>query len=148
MSELLRKSHSATNLVYHVVCPIKYRRKIISDKVKHTIFRTCKTIANNHEIYFIEVGTDMDHVHFLIQSVPTYSATQLVSIIKIAIAKAVFKYHPEVKQYLWGGELWTDGYYMNTVSSFTTENAVAEYVRNQGNGAYEVISVAGLLCQS
>ena len=144
MSKLIKSSHNATNLVYHLVCPIKYRREIISDKVRRTIFLTCKTIADNHGIYFIEVGTDLDHVHFLFQSVPTYSPSQIVSIIKITIAKAVFKYNPEVKRYLWGGELWTDGYYMNTVSMVTTESAVADYVKNQGNNQYSAISSAGL----
>ena len=141
MSTQINKSHNVTNLVYHLVCPIKYRRDVISDKVKYTIFRTCQSITRNHEIYFIEVGTDINHVHFLIQTVPTYSPTQLVSIIKINIAKAVFKYNPEVKRYLWNGEFWTDGYYMDTVSVKSTENVIADYVRNQGNNRYDAISV-------
>ena len=136
MSKLVRSAHNATNLVYHIVCPIKYRRNVISDKVKYTIFRTCQSIAGNHDVYFIEVGTDGDHVHFLLQAVPTYSPTEIVRILKITIAKAVFKYNPEIKGYLWGGELWTDGYYMNTVSSVTTEAAVADYVRKQGYQDY------------
>jgi len=90
-------------------------------------------------LYFIEVGTDLNQVHFLVQSVPTYSPTQIVTIIKSYIARAVFKYNPEVKRKLWGGELWTDGYYLATVSVDSTEKVVANYVRNQGNNSYDVV---------
>ena len=128
-------------LVYHIVCPIKYRRNVITDKVKYTIFRTCKTLSETHELYFIEVGTDGNHVHFLVQAVPTYSPTEIVTTIKSNIGRAVFKYNPEVKRYLWGGELWTDGYYVTTVSTELTEEVVANYVRNQGNNEYEPIVV-------
>ena len=144
MSKLLRLSHNASNLVYHLVCPIKYRRAVITDKVEYTIFRTCQTLSKNHELYFIEVGTDLNHVHFLIQTVPTYSPTQLVKIIKINIAKAIFKYTPEVKRYLWDGEFWTDGYFMETVSVKATENVIADYVRSQGNKLYRPVSTHGI----
>lgn len=136
MSRVLRKSHNVSLIVYHIVCPIKYRRSVITDKVRYTIFRTCQSISENHELYFIEVGTDLNHVHFLVQSVPTYSPTQIVGIIKSKIARAVFQYNPEVKCKLWGGELWTDGYYVTTVSTELTEKVIANYVRNQGNQLY------------
>ena len=145
MSILIKKSHNATILVYHIVCPIKYRHDIIDDKIKLTIFRTCQTIAKSHELYFIEVGTDINHVHFLVQSVPTHSPTEIVTIIKSNIARAVFRYHPYIKKQLWGGELWTDGYYAVTVSQSNTESVVADYVSNQGNGNYEAIAAEGLI---
>ena len=139
MSKYVKKSHNASKLVYHLVCPIKYRRNIVSDRVKYTIFRTCKSISEAYELYFIEVGTDGDHVHFLIQSVPTYSPTEIVTIIKSFIAQAVFKYNPEVKRYLWGGEFWTDGYFVATISESATEDVVANYVRTQGHGKYDKV---------
>jgi len=144
MSKLIKRSHNASILVYHIVCPIKYRYDIIDDKIKHTIFRTCRSIAKTHQLYFIEVGTDHDHVHFLVQSVPTHSPTQIVSVIKSTIARAVFRYHPYIKKRLWNGELWTDGFYVVTVSEANTESVVADYVRNQGNGCYAAIALDGL----
>lgn len=148
MSKVIRKSHNVSLIVYHIVCPIKYRRNVVSDKVKYTIFRTCQSISEKHELYFIEVGTDLNHVHFLVQSVPSNSPTELVNIIKSNIARAVFRYNPEVKKYLWGGEFWTDGYYVATVSTELTEKVIANYVRNQGNSQYETISKDTVLQQS
>jgi len=83
-------------------------------------------------MYFIEIGTDLDHVHFLIQGVPTMSPKEIIQIIKSITAKEMFKRHPEVKLKLWGGEFWTKGYYVNTVGRHGDENTIQEYVKEQG----------------
>ncbi len=141
MNNIMKRSHNALELVYHIVCPIKYRRDVITDKVKYMIFRTCQSLSKTHDLYFIEVGTDGNHGHFLVQSVSTYSPTQIVTIIKSNIGRAVFKYNPEVKRYLWGGELWTDGYFVATVSTKSTLDVIADYVKNRGNNEYEPVLV-------
>ena len=82
---------------------------------------------------FLEIGTDQDHVHFLVQSVPTYGVTKTVSIIKSITAREIFKRCPQVKKQLWGGEFWTDGYFASTVGKNGNENTVANYVKQQGN---------------
>ena len=92
----------------------------------------CIEIEKRYEIHFLEIGTDLNHVHFLVQSVPKFSATQIITILKSIIAKKVFEKHPEVKKQLWGGEFWSDGYFVNTVSKFGDENSISRYVREQG----------------
>ena len=47
-------------------------------------------------------------------------------------ARRIFAEHPEVKEKLWGGELWTDGYFVSTVGRTSNEEVVAKYVRKQG----------------
>lgn len=81
---------------------------------------------------FLEIGTDKDHVHLLIQSVPTYSVTKIVTIIKNITAREIFKRYPHVKKILWGGEFWTDGYFASTVGKHGDENMIGKYVKNQG----------------
>ena len=85
-----------------------------------------------YEIEFIEIGTDKDHVHFLIQSVPTMSPSKIIKAVKSITAKEIFKLHPEVKEKLWGGEFWTKGYYVNTVGRHGDENTIQAYVQSQG----------------
>ena len=134
MSEYIHKSHNVSVLMYHIVCPAKYRRAIFSEAVKRTLVETCKGISERYEIHFLEIGTEEDHVHFLIQSVPKYSPTRIVTIIKSITAKRIFSENPEVKKQLWGGELWTDGYFVNTVSRHGNEETITNYVKNQGQG--------------
>ena len=133
MSENIHKSHNVSRLMYHFVLPTKYRRVVVDDKVEQVIKETCEEICNRFDIYFLEIGTDKDHVHFLIQSVPKYSPTQIVRIIKSITAKEVFARCPDVKKKLWGGEFWSDGFYVATVSEHGNEKVIANYVKNQGD---------------
>ena len=119
-------------LLYHVVFPTKYRRVVIDEHVDQVIKETCVEIEKRYEIHFLEIGTDKDHIHFLIQSVPRYDVTELVTTIKSITAKEVFKQCPEVKKQLWGGEFWTDGYFATTVGKHGNEDMISNYVKTQG----------------
>ena len=112
MSKNIRKSHNVSKLMYHFVLPAKYRRVVIDEKVDQVLKETCVEISKRYPIYFLEIGTDKDHVHFLVQSVPKYSPTQIVRVIKSITAREVFAQCPDVKKKLWGGEFWSDGFYM------------------------------------
>lgn len=83
-------------------------------------------------------------MHFLIQSVPNYSPTQIVKIVKSIIAKEVFARCPEVKKKLWGGNFWSSGYYVATVSEHGNEKVIANYVKNQGNEYKKIFRNTGL----
>jgi putative transposase len=133
MSELVRKSHNVSVLLYHFVCPAKYRRVVIDKKVDEIIKQTCLEISKRYEIKFIEIGTDGDHVHFLIQSIPRYSPTKIIQTVKSITAREVFRQAPEVKKQLWGGEFWSDGYYVSTVGRYGSEETIRKYVQNQGD---------------
>ena len=151
MSESIHKSHNVSNLMYHFVFLAKYRRVVIDENVDKIIKETCVEISKRYEIYFLEIGTDKDHVHFLIQSVPRYSPAQIVRIVKSITAKEVFAKCPEVKKKLWGGEFWSDGFYVATVSEHGNEKVIANYVKNQGdeyNKMYRVDYVEGQMSLS
>ena len=138
MSEHILKRHNKTLLLYHVVCPAKYRRKVFTEEVENTLKEVCIDIDERHEMHFVEIGADEDHVHFLIQSVPVLSPHRIVQIIKSITAKEVFRLHPEVKQKLWGGKFWTSGYYANTVGQYGNEKVIKEYVRKQGRIYHQI----------
>jgi REP element-mobilizing transposase RayT len=134
MSEYIHKSHNVSVLMYHIVCPCKYGSVVISEEVDKTIKETCEEISKRYEIIFLEIGAEGDHVHFLVQSVPTYSPTRIVTTIKSITAKEAFRKHPEVKKQLWGGEFWSDGHFVSTVGKHGNEDTIANYVKAQGRG--------------
>ena len=119
--------------MYHIVLPAKYRRVIFDDEVDEVLKNVCLEIENRYQIKFLEIGTDKDHVHFLVQSVPTYSPTKIVRIIKSITAKEIFQRAPEVKKQLWGGEFWSKGFFVSTVGKSGDEEKIGKYVKNQGN---------------
>ncbi|MDD5202655.1 MAG: IS200/IS605 family transposase [Sulfurimonas sp.] len=93
---------------------------------------TCLEITQRYEIGFLEIGNNEDHVHFLVQSVPTLAISRIVTIIKSITAREIFKTHKEVKKILWGGSLWSSGYYTNTIGQYAKEEMIIKYVKNQG----------------
>ena len=131
-SKYIHKSHNVTVLLYHIVSSAKYRRVVLTDDVDKVLVNTCEEIEKRYELRFLEVGTDDDHVHFLVQSVPSYSVTKMVTLIKSIIAREVFRQCPEVKKQLWGGEFWGKGFFVNTVGQHGTEDKIAKYVKEQG----------------
>ncbi len=122
--------------MYHLVFPAKYRRAVIDGQVDSEIKAVCLKIENRYQVKFLEIGTDKDHVHFLVQSVPTYSVTKLVTLIKSLTAREIFRRCPHVKKMLWGGEFWSDGYFASTVGKHGDETMIGDYVKGQG-GTYQ-----------
>jgi len=142
LSEYIHKSHNVTVLLYHYVCPAKYRRIVFDEDVDFVLKEVCEDIELRYEIRFLEIGTDKDHVHFLIQTVPKLSPTQIITIVKSITAKEIFKRCPQVKKKLWGGQFWTDGYYVSTVGQRGNEKTISEYVKSQGKeGEYRKLVV-------
>jgi REP element-mobilizing transposase RayT len=80
----------------------KYRRAVFDEQVDAVLREVCLEIEKRYEIKFIELGVDKDHVHFLIQSVPMYSVTKLVTMIKSLTAREVFKRCPKSEKTVMG----------------------------------------------
>lgn len=132
MSKHVYKRHNKNLLLYHAVCPVKYRRKVFTKEVEKGLTAICLEIEKRYEIGYHEIGIDEDHVHFLIQTIPTISPSNAVQTTKSITAKQIFKKFPEVKTMLWGGKFWTSGYYINTVGQYANEKVIADYVKDQG----------------
>lgn len=139
MGHFISKSHNKSMLIYHLVCTIKYRRDVLTKEVTNSLVNICMNIQENSDIEFIEIGTDINHVHFLFQATPSYSISQYVKLIKGKIGNNIFKTNPEIKNKLWGGEFWGGGYWIVTVSQHVTEDVIREYVREQGKNKYDLL---------
>ncbi|MBP9760360.1 MAG: IS200/IS605 family transposase [Candidatus Pacebacteria bacterium] len=124
--------HNKSLLIFHLVCPIKYRRKIFTEGNQTTFKSICSELAERYNFRFLEIGLDEDHAHFLIQTAPNILISHMVQTIKSITAIEMFKRHPEVKVFLWGGQFWTDGYYINTVGQYGNLGILKNYVKNQG----------------
>ena len=132
-SKYIHKRHNVTVLLYHLVFPAKYRRSVLSPEVDLIIKEVCLEIEKRYEVIFLEIGSDKDHIHMLIQLSPKYSISEAVQMIKSITAKQVFLRYPEVKKQLWGGEFWSSGYFAATVGQHGNEEMISRYVKNQGN---------------
>ena len=137
----IKKPHNKTLLIYHLVCPVKYRRDVFTTEVSHTLTTVCLEFGPAYDIYFLEIGIDTDHVHFLIQTIPNIRLSDIVKKIKSITARAIFSHHKVVKTKLWGGHFWTQGYYANTVGN-ASMSIITNYVKNQGYPEYHQLHSA------
>lgn len=77
MSEHLFKRHNKTLLLYHLVFPLKYRKGVITDEIGESLKEICIGISERYEIHFFEICYESNHVHFLVQSVPSLSVSEI-----------------------------------------------------------------------
>ena len=133
MSEHILKSHNKTLLLYHLVFPLKYRKGVVTNEVGESLKIICLEISERFEMNFVEIGYEPNHVHFLVQSVPTVSVSEVIRVLKSVTAREIFQKHPEIKSKLWGGNFWASGFYANTVGQYANEEVIKKYVENQGD---------------
>ncbi len=124
--------HCAYDAHYHIVFPVKYRKALLSHDIELAIVQIAKEIGERYEIDFENIGCDLNHIHLLVSFHPKYSGAQVVQKFKSITARELFKRFPELKKDLWGGEFWSDGYYIATVGERGNWNIVKKYIQNQG----------------
>ena len=124
--------HNVSECYYHIQITIKYRRSVLNEEVQRVIKESLREFSERYAIEITELGFDQNHIHLLCRFLPTYSGGQVIRVIKSVTAREVFKQAPEVKRQLWGGEFWTDGYYIATISGRGSKKVIEQYIRNQG----------------
>jgi putative transposase len=124
--------HNISECHYHIQITVKYRKSLLNPKVEEVIVKALKGIKERYAIAISEIGFDQNHVHILCRFLPKYSGGQVIKIMKSISAKGIFREVPEIKEELWGGEFWTDGYYIATISGKGNKEVIEKYIRNQG----------------
>ena len=129
---VIKSNHCVYDTHFHIVFPVKYRKALLDESTSVAILEIAKEIEERYEINFEKIGTDGNHIHILCSFHPKYSGAQIVGMYKSITARELFKRFPELRKKLWGGEFWSDGYYLATVSEHGNWNTVKQYVENQG----------------
>lgn len=125
--------HNAYQIHYHFVTPVKYRKAIFgSPDREQTLIQICTEIEERYQIDFEQIGIDQNHVHYLLSAAPKYAPSQIIQIVKSITARLLFQKYPELKKDLWGGELWTDGFFVATVGEGGNKDVIKRYVAKQG----------------
>ena len=124
--------HCTFEIHYHIVFPVKYRKALLSEPLVLYIKEVGKELEERYDLEIEQMGCDGNHIHLLLSAHPKYAPGQLVRLFKSITARNLFRQFPELKKELWGGEFWTDGYYVGTVSQKNNWKIVEQYVKNQG----------------
>jgi len=130
--------HCAWQIHYHIVFPVKYRKALLDSDVTAIIEETAVGISERYAIEIEALGCDRDHVHLLCGADPKVAPGKIVQIFKSITACEIFRRKSQVKKELWGGEFWTDGYYVATVGERANWDTVQNYVEKQGTPKTEI----------
>lgn len=123
-----RTHHAVYDLKYHLVWIPKYRKSVLKGEVAAYVKAVFHQIAEQYEMKIDVVEVVEDHVHMLIYAPPRYSPSQIVQRMKSISAREVFRKFPQVKKQLWGGEFWSDGYFVRSVGDEVTTELIRKYI--------------------
>ena len=118
------------SIQYHIVWCVKYRHKILTEKIEKRLRKIINKIAEENKFKIILMNTDLDHVHLLVECSPQHYIPNIIKALKGVSARLLLKEFPELKQKLWGGHLWNPSYFIATVSE-NTEEQIKQYILSQ-----------------
>lgn len=124
--------HCAYQIHYHIVFPVKYRKALLSEGIVKSLKEITYGLEERYGLEIEELGCDRNHIHLLCGAHPKYAPGQLVRLYKSITARELFRRHPSLKRELWGGEFWSDGYYVGTVGERGNRTVVENYIKSQG----------------
>lgn len=119
------------NINYHFIWCVKYRRKVLTSEICERLYEILQLIANEKGFTIVEckVGEE-DHVHCFVSAPPKISATQIIKYLKGMSGIYILKEFPELRHFLWRGQLWNGSYFCETIGSTSEEN-IKKYIERQ-----------------
>jgi putative transposase len=131
MDQLSRNSHHVFYLHYHFVWIPKYRHKVFSEPYRTALKSIIRQTAYNYDMEVTEIEIPPDHIHMTLKALPRQSPSEIMRTIKSISAREFFSLYPDIqRQHFWGGKLWTESYFVETVGR-KTEEAIRKYVQDQ-----------------
>ena len=129
--ELQKNSHHVFRLMYHFVWIPKYRHKVFEEPYRSTMKGIIEKAGYDYGIDIVELEIPVDHIHMVVRGVPKQSPSEVMRVIKSISAREFFRHYPEVrKQLFWGGKLWTQSFFVETIGN-ANEESIRKYVQNQ-----------------
>ena len=131
MSVVKRAKHAVYDLKYHFVWIPKYRKLVLKGSVAESLKTILYGIAERYELEIDTLEVMPDHVHLFLMAPPKCSPSHVSQVLKSVSARELFKRHPELRETLWGGELWSNGYFVRSVGDEVTADVIRRYIKLQ-----------------
>ena len=129
--EYQSSAHAVYELTYHLVWVPKYRRMVLREPVARRCEMIFRETAERYGFAIREQAVRLDHVHLLVVAPPRWSPAELVRVLKSCSARQLFAEFPHLRDALWGGELWSDGYFVRATGAAVTQLVIQRYIRHQ-----------------
>jgi len=128
--ELQRNTHHVYRLMYHFVWIPKYWHKVFEEPYRTVLKDIIRKVGYDYEIDIVELEIPADHIPTMIRSEPKVLPSDVMQVVKSISAREFFRLHPEVKKkYFWGGKLWTQSYFVETIGN-ASEEVIRKYLQD------------------
>lgn len=115
---------------YHLVFVTKYHKQVFTTpKLQDDLKNILINISEGNDSTIEKMEVMPDHIHLLLSFKPKYAPSSIVKSFKGASAREWFKLHPETKQQLWGGHLWSPSFFISTIGN-VSEEMVKQYIES------------------
>ena len=132
MRELQHNAHSVFSMYYHLVLVVKYRRKVIDEKISTRLREIFEYISPKYALKIEEWGNGEDHVHVMFTAQPKSELSKFINAYKSASSRLIKKEFPTIRQKLWKEYFWNQSFCLLTTGGVTIE-VIKKYIENQGN---------------
>jgi len=123
-------SHSVYSLQFHYVACVKYRHKVIVNKIAKRLKEISNSVAKKFGIKIIEHEVMPDYIHILFESKPQIQLSKFVNSLKAVSGRLLFREFPELKKYLCKNHFWSPSYFLASTGQVTLD-VLKKYVENQ-----------------
>ena len=128
----IRKGRSVVfTLSVHLVFVTKYRRGVITDRVREHVKGSCAEVCRKMGAELREFDGDDDHVHLLVSYPPKLAVSRLVNSLKLVSSRLLrVRDFPEVRRKLWGVHFWSPSYFASSCGGANLDT-VKRYIQEQ-----------------
>lgn len=124
-------NHSVFLFQYHLIMCIKYRNKVIDNKISERLKEIFGNISPKYNITLEEWNHDIDHVHVLFRGQPNTEISKFINVYKSASSRLIKKEFPQIRKLLWKEMFWSQSYCLISTGGATVD-VIKQYIQSQG----------------
>ncbi len=129
--ELRGNNHSVFSIHFHLILVVKYRKKVIDEKISERLKEIFEYIQDNYNITLEEWNHDIDHVHVLFRSEPNSNISKFINAYKSASSRLIKKEYPSITSRLYKEAFWSQSFCLISTGGANIET-IKKYIESQG----------------
>ena len=129
--ELRGNNHSVFSIHFHLILVVKYRKKVIDERISERLKEIFGYIQDNYNIVLEEWNHDIDHVHVLFRSEPNSNISKFINAYKSASSRLIKKEYPSLKSRLYKETFWSQSFCLISVGGANIVT-IKKYIESQG----------------
>ena len=129
--ELRNNNHSVFSIYFHLILVVKYRKKVIDEKISERLKEIFEYIQDNYNIVLEEWNHDFDHAHVLFRSEPNSNISKFINAYKSASSRLIKKEYPSIKSRLYKEAFWSQSFCLISTGEADIET-IKKYIESQG----------------